>query len=187
MDTSVDYFDGTGTIHSFVYNGITWTNLDVPGAGSGPGQGTFAYSISQSNIVGNFVDSAGVNHGFLFDGATWTTLDAPQASSGAGLGTVPQHIVGAVIVGSYDDSSDVRHGFIATPLPQLATTLSSNALTVSWPYWNNSLTGWILQQNLDLTTTNWTPVSSESITTDGTNNCFSVTPTNGDLFFRLIH
>ena len=69
------------------------------------------------------------------------------------------------------------------PTPQLTAMRSGNSLTLSWPY---SMTNWAVEQNPDLTTTNWTAVSG-SISDDGTNNFITITPAAGSLFFRLSH
>jgi serpin B len=66
------------------------------------------------------------------------------------------------------------------PSPQLAIALSGNSLRISWPY---PSAGWTLQQNSDLTTTNWTPTGG--VSNDGTNNFFTITPSPGNLFFHL--
>ncbi len=100
------------------------------------------------------------------------------------MGTTAQGISGANIVGGYYASGE-SHGFLATPIPHLATAFSGNSLNISWPYWNNASLGWTLQQNSDLTTTNWTPVPTGGISNDGTNNFITITPTTGSLFFRL--
>jgi len=68
----------------------------------------------------------------------------------------------------------------STPSPQLAIALSGNNLKISWPY---PSTGWTLQQNSDLTSTNWT--ATAGIANDGTNNYFTITPSPGSLFFHL--
>jgi len=45
----------------------TITEFDVPGAGTGAGQGTTGGTIDPAGrIVGNYVDSDGVSHGFLW-------------------------------------------------------------------------------------------------------------------------
>jgi hypothetical protein len=179
------YRDSSGKDHGFLYNLVanTWTTLNAPLAGSG---GTIAFNISGTNIVGIYINSSGNNHGFLLSGTNWTTLNDPLAGSASGQGTYALGIEGATIVGLYIDKTGVSHGFLATPKPQLAITLSGNALTVSWPYWNNLLTGWTLQQSPDLSTTNWTP-SGGSVSNDGTNNFFTITPSAGNSFFRLNH
>jgi hypothetical protein len=51
----------------------------------------------------------------------------------------------------------------------------------SWP---STATGWNLQQNADLTTTNWT-APPESVTDDSTNKFILVNPPAGNRFYRL--
>ena len=95
--------------------------------------------------------------------------------------TCASGISGASIVGFYVGSEQLFHGFLATPMPQLAITLSGNTLKISWP--QDSLTSWTLQQNPDLTTTNWT--ASGGISDDGTNYFIHITVPAVNLFFRL--
>lgn len=58
---------------------------------------------------------------------------------------------------------------------------STNTVVVSWPA---PADGWTLQQNLNLSTTNWvTP--AESINSDGTNKFIVVTPPQGNRYYRL--
>jgi hypothetical protein len=64
--------------------------------------------------------------------------------------------------------------------PTLTITHSGNSVTVSWPY---PSTGWTLQQNSDLATSNWTP--SGGISNDGVNNFITLISPTGNLFFRL--
>ncbi len=65
--------------------------------------------------------------------------------------------------------------------PTLAIKQSGNSVTVSWlDIW----TGWTnLQQNSNLTTTNW--ISTGGVTDDGTNQSLTIIPSSGKLFFRL--
>ena len=67
--------------------------------------------------------------------------------------------------------------------PALTITPSGASVKVSWP---SLSTGFVLQQNSDLTTTNW-PASGFSISDDGTNKSITVTSPTGNLFFRLMH
>lgn len=92
--------------------------FDVPGAGTGPGQGTFPYVIVQAEwIAGNYIDANGVYHGFLRapDG-TITKFDVPGGGTGAGQGTIEvKGITPALeIVGTSMDANDVFHGFLRT-------------------------------------------------------------------------
>src|SRR5258708_14001355 len=70
---------------------IAWaqsiTTFDAPGAGTGPGQGTFTGQNLQSlgTITGYYVDAGGVAHGYVRIGTTFTTFDAPGAG---GFGTL---------------------------------------------------------------------------------------------------
>jgi hypothetical protein len=168
--------DSSGNFHGCLYNGTSWTKLTDLAAGP---IGTAPNGISGTNIVGDYWDSSGNRHGFLYDGNTWTTLNDPNV----GDGTSPQAILGNSIFGVYDDSSGTAYGFIATPtMLQLAITQSGGGLNVSWPY---PSAGWTLQQNPDLSTTNWTPAPTGGISNDGTNNYYIVTPSPGNLLFRL--
>ena len=67
-------------------------------------------------------------------------------------------------------------------VPALNILDSGNAVMISWP----AVPGWNLQQNSDLSTTNWmTP--SGAVTYDGTNDFINVDPQSGtQIFFRLI-
>jgi hypothetical protein len=67
--------------------------------------------------------------------------------------------------------------------PTLVVTHSGNSITISWP---SSSTGFVLQQNSDLGTTNWT-TSNLTISDDGTNKSINITSPTGNLFFRLSH
>jgi hypothetical protein len=43
-----------------IANAQTYININVPGAGSGPGQGTFPQNVTDSGVIfGNYVDSSG--------------------------------------------------------------------------------------------------------------------------------
>jgi predicted membrane protein len=83
-------FDNTATYHGFVRapDG-TITEFDVPGAGTGPNQGTDGISINPSGTtVGQYVDASGVVHSYVraADG-TITEYDVPGAGTGSGQGT----------------------------------------------------------------------------------------------------
>lgn len=92
--------------------------IDAPGAGNGPGQGTFAYVIQGEWIAGNYIDANGVYHGFLRapDG-TISKFDVLGAGTGAGQGTV--EVKGMTrageIVGTMYDSNNMFHGFLRSP------------------------------------------------------------------------
>lgn len=69
--------------------------------------------------------------------------------------------------------------FFQTPL--LSITSQPTDVIVSWPaIWTN----WVLQQNADVSTTNWSTTSNSTLN-DGTNNTTSMPLSCSNLFFRL--
>jgi len=114
------YFDAMLMGHGFLRapDG-TITTFDVPGAGTGSGQGTLGENINDSEVIeGNYIDASNVAHGFVRarDG-TITTFDAPGAGTGSGQGTFPNgHINDTGTITGYDvDNNNVRHGFLRSP------------------------------------------------------------------------
>ena len=113
--TITGFFDSNGN-HGYVRaRDGTFITFDVPGAGTGSGHGTFAFSINPAEtITGFYVDASGLAHGFVRarDGAI-TTFDAPGAGTGINQGTLPSmpNPPGA-IVGSFLDASNAFHGFL---------------------------------------------------------------------------
>src|SRR5579872_6318868 len=75
----LNHFAGAASIVKF----------DVPGAGTGAGQGTYAADINSAGVVtGYYVDGSNVYHGFVraTTGAI-TTINAPGAGTAAFQGT----------------------------------------------------------------------------------------------------
>src|SRR5204863_3633093 len=113
------FTDSTNVAHGYVRsNQGVITVFDAPGAGTGPGEGTFPFSPLIINpkgaISGYYVDSSGVRHGFLRDKiGTITTFDVLGAGTSPGQGTFGYAIsqTGA-ITGYYYDSANVGHGFL---------------------------------------------------------------------------
>ena len=110
--------------HGFLYNGKTYTTLDVPGA-----SGTYAYGISGTNIVGYYEDSSNSMHGFLYNGKTYTTLDVPGADQSAAFGISGRNIVGEY----YADYDGTWNGFLATPTSDTSTPPTVVEFSVSSP------------------------------------------------------
>ena len=96
----------------------TIITFDVPGAGTGPGQGTSPFFINPSGVIGGqYLDANNAYHGFVRspDGAI-TTFDVPGAGAAAGQGTIPFSINPAgAITGVYLDNTDLAHGFLRAP------------------------------------------------------------------------
>ena len=92
--------------------------FDVPGAGTGSGQGTLTAGINPvGTISGNYFDANTATHGDLRapDG-TITKYDVPGAGTGYRQGTVGGSINPAgEIAGYYVDDSTVFHGYVRDP------------------------------------------------------------------------
>jgi len=67
--------------------------------------------------------------------------------------------------------------------PTLTITRMGHSAKVSWP---SPSTGFVLQQNSNLVTTNW-PASGFTISDDGTSKSITIPSPEGNLFFRLSH
>jgi len=116
----------------------TFTMFDVPGAGKGNGQGTFAGSLSPSGgvIAGWYVDATGMSHGFVRAGnGAITEFDVPAAATGPGLGTTTSwaqcvNPAGAM-TGFYFDQNGAAHGYVRDPAGKITTFDAPNAGTGS--------------------------------------------------------
>jgi hypothetical protein len=102
-------------------------------------------------------------------------------------GTIGQHDAGGPMTGG---NYSLTGGFwsvitvVQTPgAPRLTITFNSQlpTVTVSWP---SSATNYVLQQNSDLNTANWVNTGL-LITTNGTTESVTISPSTGNLFFRL--
>lgn len=119
----------------------------------------------------------------------WVTIASGGGTSTGGVyvatTTIGQPIAGGTMNGG---SYSVASGFWSlyavqtAGAPVLAITLTAtNTAVVSWP---SPSTGYNLQMNTDLTTTNWvTPV--ETVTDNGTIKYIIVNPPTGKRFYRL--
>jgi hypothetical protein len=101
----------------------TITTFDAPGAGTAPGQGTFANGMNNTGAITGFIrDANAARHGFLRapDG-TFTSFDDPDAGTclascgaiGNGQGTRAYAInPSGEITGFYTDNSARCHGYV---------------------------------------------------------------------------
>jgi hypothetical protein len=81
------------------------------------------------------------------------------------------------------EDAPVSRSIVVLTLPVLSIeSTATNRMFISWP---SPLTGWTLQQNDDLNTTNWTDVLIVPAD-DGTNKSVTVSQQAGNNFYRLI-
>ena len=121
----------------------------------------------------------------------WFTIDGGGGTSTNGQfsvrGTIGQPDAGGAMSGG---NFSVTGGFWSlisvvqtTGAPTLTITHSGNNVIVSWPL---PSTGFVLQQNSNLATTNWTS-SGFTVLDNGTTKSITITSPTGNVFFRLSH
>jgi len=107
------------------------TTFDVPGAGTGPGQGTFAGNINPAEaIAGRYVDASDVAHGFLRAPDAQSLRLMLETRHRSGQGTFV--FTGFCSTRRGDrrasvDASDVYHGFLRAP-----TARSPRSILRAW-------------------------------------------------------
>jgi hypothetical protein len=119
----------------------------------------------------------------------WFTIDGGGGTSTGGVysvsGSIGQPDAGTMSGGSYSLSGGFWSllSVVQTPgSPSLSITLTTtNTALVSWP---SPSTGFAIQQNGDLNTSNWT-APPEAITDNGTNKFILVSPPAGNRYYRL--
>jgi hypothetical protein len=120
----------------------------------------------------------------------WSTIDGGGGTSTGGVysvtGTIGQPDAGATMSGG---NYSLDGGFwslyaVQTPgAPLLTITLNPqlSTINISWPW---PSTGFGLQQNTNLNTTNWAAVA-ETVNNDGSINYIIINPPTGNHFYRL--
>ncbi|MCW5550734.1 MAG: hypothetical protein KIS67_01075 [Verrucomicrobiae bacterium] len=119
----------------------------------------------------------------------WYTIDGGGGTSTGGVysvsGTIGQPDAGTVMTGG---DYSLTGGFwsavaVQTPgAPLLAIAATpTNTVVISWP---SPSTGFVLQQNTNLASTNWTAVAT-SPADDGNTRSVIISPQVGNRFYRL--
>jgi hypothetical protein len=120
----------------------------------------------------------------------WYSINGGGGTSSGGpysvTGTIGQPDAGIMSGGSYTLVGGFWGIISALPTPgapRLTISLTpTNAVVISWP---SPSTGFVLQQNSNLGTANWS-ATLQTPTDDGTTKSIVVKPPLGNLFFRLI-
>jgi hypothetical protein len=143
-------------------------------------------TISHSTLTNNYASfrGGGICNGGIYGSVGTATVENWSRISGNTIDDVQNS--GTLYLDSSSEI-DILDGNQATivqgtsaPSPRIFPT-RSNTVVVSWPY---PSTGWSLQQNSDLTTTNWV-APTNAVANDGTNNFIIAQPSAGKLYFRL--
>ena len=92
-----------------------FVKFDVPGAGTGYGQGTIPIDINPAGeVTGTIIDANNALHGFVRDKrGEITVFDDPNAGTSSGQGTYSYAInAEGAVTGFYTDASGVNHGYV---------------------------------------------------------------------------
>ena len=143
---------------------------------NGSGKVTLSHVTVSGNIAA--VSGGGIfNAGGMTTVANWSSITGNTASGASG----DVQNSGVLYL---DNTSTIGilngNPAISEPSPRISLT-PSNTIVISWLY---PSTGWSLQQNSDLATSNWvTPTNT--VANNGTNNFIITSRTFNKLFFRL--
>jgi len=120
----------------------------------------------------------------------WSTVDGGGGTSTGGVysvsGTIGQPDAGGTMSGGTYSLDGGFWSFVAVqtpgaPLLTIHGTLTNSVLVV----WPSPGTGYALQQNGDINTTNWVPVLPTPMD-NGTHKTVAISPPSGRKFFRLM-
>ena len=106
----------TNVAHGFAtaYPFRNFINLNVPGAGTGANQGTFAGNVNLGGeIAGYYVDANNVSHGFVTypPYRSYTSFDPPGSVNTLTAVATSLSLEGTV-AGTYFDANGVAHGYV---------------------------------------------------------------------------
>ena len=145
-----------GPIYSSTNSGMTWTTLTAPGK--------YEFRLSGDEPGGGFI-------------AAGTIRPSLQDQPVSRLAPTNWYAIGSAA----DGSRIVLMESVAQSAPALKIMRSDNGALVSWP---SMFTGFVLQANNDLSSTNWMDVPNPVRTVADENQIY-VPPPVGNTFFRL--
>ena len=170
---------GSAAANIAKWNGSAWSAL---GSGLNGQVNALAVSGTDLYVGGSFTSASGsaATNIAKWDGSAWSALGTgvngqinALAVSGSDL-----YVGGYFTLAGGKVSAYLARANLAT---LIITFTSTNIALVSWP---SPSTGFTLQQNTDLNTTNWvTP--SESVADNGTIKSIIVNPPGENRFYRL--
>ena len=159
---------GSSSIFVTTNSGATWISNSVPALGP-VGWSSCASSSDGSTLIAVAtslnLDLKGASLIFISTnfGITWIQADAPEkawsgvATSADGCRLAGSAAVWLVIIPPYPGSIYTTQ---ITPAPRMSITPTNGGLKLSWIV---PSTDFVLQENLDLTTTNWTDVTNTPV------------------------
>jgi photosystem II stability/assembly factor-like uncharacterized protein len=173
-----------GQIYTSTNSGISWSSHFV--SGSKTGFGSVASSSDGTRLVASGSEGSAPIFVSTNSGNTWKeqTNASVIAEWNAVASSADGHKLFAATYGLLgNDNSGGIYNLQTTPSPQLNLTLASTNLTISWTV---PSTNFVLQQNIDLTTTNWLTISNSfSLNYTDIQYQANLALTNSGSFYRL--
>jgi hypothetical protein len=183
---------GTLTISGCTFSGNSAGGAANPdglivGEGGAIYNGSGKVTVNNTIVSSNYANgNAGLGGGVYNAGGTTTVENSSRITDNTANGLDEDvdnygvlYLDDTSTIGILDDTPAIIVQ-VSKPSPRIFPT-RSNTVVVSWPY---PSTGWSLQQNSDLTTTNWV-APTNTVANDGTNNFIIANPSSGRMFFRL--
>jgi uncharacterized repeat protein (TIGR03803 family) len=174
FDGTANYTNGDG---AEPYGGLILSGGMLYGtteAGGSGGSGTiFAINMDGSGFTNLYNFSA-------LDPITRTNFDG--ANPYAGLALSGKTVYATAFNGGYAGDGAIFALSLAAAPPWLDIQRGGNAMVISWL---SSVTGYSLQQNTNLSTTNWTAFGG-TVSSNGTTMSVTNSSPTGNLFFRLM-
>jgi photosystem II stability/assembly factor-like uncharacterized protein len=168
-----------GSIYTSRDSGMTWTSNNVPNAQ----WQSVASSADGTKLVAVAIEPMGLIYISTNSGTTWISNNVPNDSWNSVASSTDGNQL--VVAGVVDQSFNPGHVYISqtTPSPCLNLTPSSSNLAVAWII---PSTNFVLQQNSDLTTTNWTDVTNTPVLNfTNLQNEVTLPLTGSNAFYRL--
>ena len=181
----------SGLVYTSPDSGATWRSNSLPVgqwtslASSANGDKLVAAACSDNN---DYIDSNGPIYISTNSGTTWTLNAGGNSAWGFVAASADgSKLVGLIGTGVYDGFTTVSwNGIYAlqtTPSPQLNLVPSGSNLNVSWII---PSTNFVMQQNSDLTTSNWMDVTNMPILNlTNLQNEVMLPMAGGNVFYRL--
>lgn len=174
--------DGTAPNGNLILSGSTLYGTANSGGNKGfgatPGGGTvFSINTNGSNftVLYNFSPLAATNSSGIYTNSDGANPNGGMVLDGYDLLGTAQH-------GGTNGYGTVFEIILQSP-PSLNIAPSGGSFKISWP---SSATNFVLQQNANLATTNWS-TNSLAVSNDGTNKSVNIVPAAGNAFFRLLN
>jgi photosystem II stability/assembly factor-like uncharacterized protein len=170
-----------GSIYTSRDSGMTWTSNNVPNAQ----WQSVASSADGTKLVAVAIEPMGLIYTSTNSGTTWISNNVPND---VGWYSVASSADGDKLVAAPIENQSLNLAPIYTlqtiPSPQLNITPSSSNLALSWIIPSSNFA---LQQNLDLTTTNWvTLTNTPKLNLTNLQDQVILSSSNSNGFFRLI-